>query len=52
MPLNDDPEAMSDAAYWALVGEGEPCPNAVPADVVADALARLDDFEDYKNGEQ
>jgi hypothetical protein len=61
MPLNDDPEALTDAQYKALLDEmaaraaeqGEPpCRMAVPADELAAALARLDDFEDYKNGEQ
>lgn len=53
MPLNEDPDAMSDSAYWALVSQGaKPCPNAIPADVVAEAVARLDDRDDYVNGEQ
>lgn len=51
MPLNDDPEALSDDDYSALLDEmaaraaeqGEPpCRMAVPADVLAAALARLD----------
>lgn len=42
MPLNDDPEAMTDEQYWALWQEevdkqgGTPgCGNAPPADLVA-----------------
>lgn len=51
MPLNEDPEAISDAQYAALLAEMEtraaeqgepPCRMAVPADVLAAALARLD----------
>lgn len=53
MPLNDDPEALDDPAYWRLVSEhSEPCPAAVPEDVLAEALARLDDYDDHVNGEQ
>ena len=53
MPLNNDPEALSDSAYWDLVGrDARPCPNAIPPRVLADALARLDDHSDYVNGEQ
>lgn len=54
MPLNDDPDALSDEQYSALLAEAEataePCPVAVPADVLADALARLDAEGD--DGEQ
>ena len=48
MPLNDDPEALDDRAYWDLVFSrpAEPCPNAVPPDVLAQALQRLSDEED------
>jgi hypothetical protein len=46
LPLNDDPDALSDSAYAALLAEiqpnVEPCPVAVPADELAAALARLD----------
>jgi hypothetical protein len=46
MPLNDDPDALSDERYSALLAEAEktaePCPVAVPADEVAAAVARLD----------
>ncbi len=46
VPLNDDPDALSDAEYDALLAEAEqnaePCPVAVPADELAAALARLD----------
>lgn len=51
MPLNDDPEAISDDDYEALSAElraaaeaeGAPvCDVCVPPDVLADALARLD----------
>jgi hypothetical protein len=53
MPLNDDPDALDDDSYWAVVSQGaQPCPSAIPAHVVADALARLDDQADYVNGEQ
>ena len=57
MPLNDDPEALPDADYWAMVGEdAQPCSMAIPPDVLAEALARLeaadDDHADYENGEQ
>lgn len=54
MPLNDDPEAISDDQYAALLAEMEaraaeqgepPCRMAVPADVLAEALARLDGGE-------
>ena len=50
MPLNEDPDAMSDDEYWALFDDAEPCPHRVPEDALAEALARLDDFADYKNG--
>lgn len=65
MPLHeDDPSAdgnLSDDEYAALLDEMEaraaeqgepPCRMAVPAGVLAEALARLDDFQDYLNGEQ
>jgi hypothetical protein len=61
MPLNDDPDALSDDDYEALMDEmaaraaerGEPpCRMAVPAGELAAALARLDDHDDYVNGEQ
>lgn len=43
MPLNDDPDALPDDEYWTLVGQDvEPCPAAVPEDVLREALARLD----------
>jgi hypothetical protein len=46
MPLNDDPDALSDHEYAALLAEAEqtaePCPAAVPADEVAATVARLD----------
>ena len=51
MPLNDDPEAISDDEYAELSAlcranadaEGNPpCRAAVPADVLAESLARLD----------
>lgn len=46
MPLNDDPNALGDEAYAALLAEAEktakPCPVAPPADEVAAAVARLD----------
>lgn len=46
MPLNDDPDALSDDEYSALLAvaeeTAEPCPVAAPADEVAAALARLD----------
>ena len=51
MPLNDDPEAVSDEHYAELSAlcranaeaEGNPpCRAAVPADVLAESLARLD----------
>jgi hypothetical protein len=59
MPLNEDPDALTDAEYWALVGDVEfaaasqgerPCSMAVPVDVLAAALERLDDQADYQNG--
>lgn len=61
MPLNEDPEALTDEQYDALLDEmaaraaeqGEPvCRMAVPEHELAAALARLDDFDDYRNGEQ
>jgi hypothetical protein len=49
MPLNDDPDAMTDEAYSELLAEAEanaePCPVAVPADEVDAALGRLDNGE-------
>lgn len=46
MPLNDDPDALPDDKYDALLIEAEesaePCPAAVPAYVVDAAIARLD----------
>jgi hypothetical protein len=46
MPLTDDVDALSDDEYQALLDaveeNSEPCPAAVPADVLADSLARLD----------
>ena len=46
VPLDDDPDALSDEQYSALLAEAvetaEPCPVAVPADELAAALARLD----------
>lgn len=43
MPLNDDPDAVSDEHYWADVDElaGGPCCPIPPAEVDA-AVARLD----------
>jgi hypothetical protein len=53
MPLNDDPGSLTDDEYWDLVSrDAQPCPNGIPPLVLADALARLDDFDDYLNGEQ
>ena len=58
MPLNDDPEALSDDAYWALVFSqpADRCEAAVPPDVLAQALQDLAeadaDAADYENGEQ
>jgi hypothetical protein len=53
VPLNDDPDALSDHEYAALLAEAEttaePCPVAVPADELAAALARLD-AEDGQDG--
>ena len=47
MPLNDDPEALTDEEYWELVSrDAQRCPNAVPPDVLAQALQRLSDEED------
>lgn len=54
MPLNEDPGAISDEDYDALLDQmqaraaeqGEPpCRMAVPPDVLAQALARLDRSE-------
>lgn len=46
MPLNDDPDALTDDQYNALLAEAEataePCPAAVPPDVLEAALARLE----------
>jgi hypothetical protein len=54
VPLNDDPNALPDHEYAALLVEAEktaePCPAAVPADEVAAAVARLDDAEGDANG--
>ena len=50
MPLNDDPNALTDEEYAALMADmetrAEPCPVAVPPSVVTEALARLDN-EDH-----
>lgn len=46
MPLNDDPHALTDEQYERLITEAEataePCPAAIPPDVVAATVARLD----------
>lgn len=34
MPLNVDPDALTDDEYWALFEDAEPCPHAVPAEVL------------------
>lgn len=36
MPLNEDPEALSDDDYWALFEDAEPCPHRVPEEVLRD----------------
>jgi len=46
MPLNDDPDAVNDEEYDALLTAAEqtaePCPSAIPPDELDAALARLD----------
>lgn len=51
MPLNEDPAAVSDDDYAELIRQAEEradaagnpvCASAVPADVLAASLARLD----------
>lgn len=49
MPLNDDPDALSDNEYLerldAAEADAEPCPVSVPPDVLAAVLAELDEQE-------
>jgi hypothetical protein len=53
MPLNNDPNALTDDQYNQLLADAEataePCPAAVPPDQLEAALARLESAGAFKD---